>query len=204
LSCSLFFEKKASKKGFSCIAGLDEAGRGSLCGPVVAGAVVFPQDLFIKGLDDSKKLTARSRELMFHKVINFADDIGVGLVRAKIIDKINILKATKIAMKRAFYKLQHKPDYLLIDALELEEIDIAQLPIIRGDQKSQSIAAASIVAKVIRDRIMEKWDLIYPEYQFKKNKGYATSEHIHALNKFGPTEMHRMTFRKVFDCRVLL
>jgi ribonuclease HII len=202
-SCSLEFEEQGYNQGFKYIAGIDEAGRGALCGPVVAAAVVLPVHTGIQGVDDSKKLTSSSRDDLYAVISKQAVGIGIGLSRAFEIDRINILNATKVAMKRAIRRLPLQPDYLLIDAVKLDRIDIPQKAIIKGDQLSVSIAAASIVAKVIRDRIMTVWGNRYPVYDLQSNKGYATVNHVNGLNQFGPSAIHRMTFKKVYDCRVL-
>lgn len=190
------FERRAFDHGYSLIAGLDEAGRGPLAGPVVAAAVILPKDELIQGVDDSKKLSEKKRDELFEKIQDIAIDIGVGIVDNKTIDEINIFNATKLAMARAIESMETKPNFMLIDALELADISIKQKAIIKGDSKSISIAAASIIAKVTRDRIVKEYDIEYPEYNFSKHKGYGTKEHYEALKTYGATPIHRMSFLK--------
>jgi ribonuclease HII len=190
------FERIGFAQGFHRIAGLDEAGRGPLAGPVVAAAVVLPKDVVLPGLRDSKKLTALQRERFFDEIGRCAA-IGVGIVDPEMIDRINILEATRLAMTRALSSLSVRPDYLLIDALTLPGLPMPQRALIRGDDLSQTIAAASVVAKVTRDRLMLEYDRLYPEYHFRSHKGYGTAEHLEALGRFGPCPIHRMTFRRV-------
>ncbi|HEY5593757.1 MAG TPA: ribonuclease HII [Nitrospiria bacterium] len=191
------FERIGFAQGFQRIAGLDEAGRGPLAGPVVAAAVILPKDLVLPGLRDSKKLTALQRDRFFEEINRHADAVGVGRVDPEIIDRINILNATHLAMTRALDQLSVPPDYLLIDALTLPGLPMPQKALIRGDDLSQTIAAASVIAKVTRDRLMLEYDRLYPEYQFRSHKGYGTAEHLRALARFGPCPIHRMTFRRV-------
>mgnify|MGYP002028293722 CR=1 FL=1 len=190
------FERRAFDHGYSLIAGLDEAGRGPLAGPVVAAAVILPKDELILGVDDSKKLSEKKRDELFEKIQDIAIDIGVGIVDNKTIDEINIFNATKLAMARAIESMETKPNFMLIDALELADINIKQKAIIKGDSKSISIAAASIIAKVTRDRIVKEYDIEYPEYKFSKHKGYGTKEHYEALKTYGATPIHRISFLK--------
>jgi ribonuclease HII len=192
-----FFERIGFEQGFQRIAGLDEAGRGPLAGPVVASAVILPKDLVLPGLRDSKKLTALQRDRFFEEINGCATAVGVGRVDPEVIDRINILKATHLAMTRALNHLTVVPDYLLIDALTLPGLQTPQKALIRGDDLSQTIAAASVIAKVTRDRLMLEYDLLYPEYHFRSHKGYGTAEHLEALERFGPCPIHRMTFRRV-------
>jgi len=191
-------EKKLWKKGFKTVAGLDEAGRGPLAGPVVAAAVVFKENFKIKNfsVNDSKKLSEKQRDF-FYKILTNHKDIkwGVGIVSEKIIDKINILQATKLAMKQAFKDLN--PDFILLDGNFSIDCATGQKSIIKGDQKVFSISAASIIAKVTRDRIMEKYHKKYPEYGFLQHKGYPTKAHFASLQKFGPCKIHRKTFYPV-------
>lgn len=194
----MVYEKKAAEYGFNLVCGIDEAGRGPLAGPVVAGAVILPQNIYIEGLNDSKKVSPEKREVLFDIIGKSAIAYGVGIIDEKQIDKINILNATKEAMREAVRKLIVKPDCLLVDAERIENINIKQKAIIKGDTLSISIAAASIMAKVTRDRIMEQYDEIYPDYGFKKHKGYGTQEHIHAIKKFGICPIHRIGFTKKF------
>lgn len=195
-----FFENELYKKGSIYIAGIDEVGRGPLAGPVVAAAVILRKDAFIYGVNDSKKLSPAKRNELFEVIRSEAIAIGVGIIGEKEIDEINILNATKKAMLLAVSQLKPYPDTLLIDAVKLEGIELSQLSIIKGDMKSISIAAASIIAKVTRDRMMDEFCLKYPEYGFSKHKGYGTSEHIVALRKCGPCEIHRRSFIKNFCC----
>lgn len=192
------YEKDAYRKGFRYVAGIDEAGRGPLAGPVVAACVMLPEGCLIEGLDDSKKLSASKRESLYDIIMDRAVSVGIGVVDEKHIDSMNILNATKLAMKRAVDQVEPKPDLLLIDAVRLPDIDILQASIIKGDSLSVSIAAASIVAKVTRDRLIEEADVLYPAYGFKKHKGYGTSEHINAIRKYGICPIHRISFTKNF------
>jgi ribonuclease HII len=190
-------EREGYGQGFRRIAGLDEAGRGPLAGPVVAAAVILPEDVFLSGLRDSKKLTALQRERFFSEIHDRALAIGIGTVGPDLIDRINILKATVLAMSRALEGLIVSPDYLLIDAITLPGLCIPQKALIRGDDLSQTIAAASVVAKVTRDRLMLDYDRCFPEYDFRSHKGYGTAEHLRALERFGPCPIHRKSFRRV-------
>ncbi|NSW91079.1 MAG: ribonuclease HII [Firmicutes bacterium] len=192
------FEREAYSNGIKYIAGIDEAGRGPLAGPVVSAAVILPQDVFIENLKDSKKLTPAQRERLFDEIKKKAIAYGIGIVDEKCIDKINILNATKLAMKKAVKDLVPVPDILFIDAVYLDNINIKQKVIEKGDNLSISIAAASILAKVTRDKIIEEMDLIYPLYGFAKNKGYGTKEHIDAIKKYGICPIHRISFVEKF------
>lgn len=192
------YEKKAYLEGHNYIAGVDEAGRGPLAGPVVAAAVVLPKDIIIPGLNDSKKLSAAQRDRLYNEILQKALSYSVGVVDEKTIDEINILKATKKAMKIAVDKLSHNPDILLVDAERIDDIPHKQVPIIKGDSLSVSIAAASIVAKVTRDRMMDELCQKYPKYGFSKHKGYGTKEHIEAIKKEGICPIHRVSFTKNF------
>lgn len=192
------YENIYYSEGYTCIAGLDEVGRGPLAGPVLSCAVVLPKGINIQGINDSKKLSKDKREKLFLEIKKQAIDIGIGIVPHNIIDEINILKATRLSMKIALSKLKVKPDYLLIDALTLPDIKIPQCPIIKGDEKSITIAAASIIAKVTRDSIMEDYDKIYPNYGFDLNKGYGSSFHIEAIKKYGLSPIHRLSYTKNF------
>lgn len=186
------YEHKYEDLGYLC--GIDEVGRGPLAGPVVAGAVILPRDSQILYLNDSKKLTAAKREELYDVIMEEAVAVGIGMAGPERIDEINILQATYEAMRQAVSKLSVVPQLLLNDAVTIPEIIIPQVPIIKGDAKSVSIAAASIVAKVTRDRMMEDYDKIYPEYGFASNKGYGAQAHIEALKKYGPSPIHRKTF----------
>ena len=183
---------------YSAICGIDEVGRGPLAGPVVAGAVILPKDDMILYLNDSKQLSATKREELYDVINERATAVSVGIVDHERIDEINILQATYEAMRQAIMKLAVKPDILLNDAVTIPMVDIKQVPIIKGDAKSCSIAAASIVAKVTRDRLMEEMDSIYPGYGFAGNKGYGSAEHIKAIRELGPCPIHRRTFIKNF------
>ena len=186
------YEKKYESLGYVC--GIDEVGRGPLAGPVVAGAVILPKDSKILYLNDSKKLTAKKREELYDVIMENAVSVGLGFVGPERIDEINILNATYEAMRDAVSKLSVVPDVLLNDAVTIPGLRMKQVPIIKGDAKSVSIAAASIVAKVTRDRLMVEYDAIYPEYNFKSNKGYGSADHIEALKKYGKTPIHRNSF----------
>jgi ribonuclease HII len=193
----LLFERKARKAGFSRIAGLDEAGRGPLAGPVAAAAVVLPDGLLIPGLTDSKKVSERERDRLFDVIREKALCFGIGIADERTIDDVNILQATIIAMERALQQLAPSPDYLLIDALSLPRVSLPQNGIVKGDCRSHSIAAASILAKVTRDRLMLELHERHPQYNFKRHKGYGTREHLELLRKYGPCEAHRRTFNPV-------
>ncbi|MDQ1278257.1 MAG: ribonuclease [Thermodesulfobacteriota bacterium] len=189
------FEQRARQIGFNLIAGIDEAGRGPLAGPVVASAVVLPENYRHPDITDSKQLSPRKREALFKVIRADALSIGVGVMEASIIDDVNILQATLSAMKEAVCDLDVSPDYLLVDGMQAVPIDIPQMTIIRGDSLSISIAAASIIAKVSRDRIMEMYHRQFPYYNFLKNKGYGTQEHRQAIKDHGPCKIHRRSFR---------
>ncbi|MDI3546644.1 MAG: ribonuclease [Halanaerobiales bacterium] len=188
-------ELQLKEEGYKLVAGVDEAGRGPLAGPVVAAAVILKPEIKIIGLDDSKKLTERERERLFSEIKDKAVAVGVGIIDNKVIDRINILQATFRAMQEAINKLTPRPDYILIDGnRELPGIEIQQETVVDGDSKVNAIAAASIIAKVSRDRILDDYHSTYPEYGFLRNKGYGTSEHIEALKKHGPSPIHRYSF----------
>ncbi len=190
------YEKKYESCGLIC--GIDEAGRGPLAGPVVAGAVILPRDCQILYLNDSKKLTARRRELLYEEIMEKALAVGTGVVSHARIDEINILQATYEAMRQAIEKLGMAPDILLNDAVTIPEVTLKQVPIIKGDAKSVSIAAASVIAKVTRDRMMVEMDQKYPGYGFASNKGYGSAAHIASIREMGPCEIHRKTFIRNF------
>ena len=190
------YEKKYSD--YEYIAGIDEVGRGPLAGPVVTCAVILPKDFNVLYINDSKKLTEKKREELYEIIMKEAIAVGIGIESPKVIDDINILQATYSAMRKAIDNLEVKPDLLLNDAVTIPMVDIKQVPIIKGDAKSISIAAASIVAKVTRDRMMVEFDKVYPEYDFAGNKGYGSATHIEALKKIGPTPIHRQSFIKNF------
>ncbi len=181
---------------YEYVCGIDEVGRGPLAGPVMAAAVILPKNCDILYINDSKKLSPKKREEMAKKIEEIAISIGYGVVDEKIIDEINILNATKRAMKIAIENLSVKPDFCLIDSVKLDNVNISQKSFTKGDEKSMSIAAASIVAKVKRDKYMVEISKKYPEYHFEKNKGYGTKEHIYMLKKYGYSDIHRKTFLK--------
>lgn len=189
----LEYEKKYGEE-FHCICGIDEAGRGPFAGPVVAGAVVLPPGLKLEGLNDSKQVSPGRREQLFEEIKEKAVSFGIGISSPARIDEINILQATLEAMRHAVEDLDVVPDFLLNDAVTIPQIPIRQAGIIKGDAKSLSIAAASIMAKVTRDRLMVEYAEIYPEYAFEKNKGYGSREHREALLRYGPCPIHRKTF----------
>lgn len=186
------FEDKYQE--FSHICGIDEVGRGPLCGPVVAGAVILPKDVSILYINDSKQLSEKKRDELYEEIMEKAVAVGIGMATPEEIDEKNILQATYEAMRIAVSKLSVKPDLLLNDAVTIPGIPVKQVNIIKGDARSMSIAAASIVAKVTRDRMMCEYDKLYPEYGLKRNKGYGSKEHIEALRKVGPCPIHRKTF----------
>ena len=186
------FENKYSDLG--AVAGIDEAGRGPLAGPVVAAAVILPKDIFLPFLNDSKKVTEKRRDVLFDQIKQEALAYGIGIASNALIDEINILQATYEAMREAISKLSKTPDILLVDAVHIPDINIKQVGIVKGDAKSVNIAAASILAKVTRDRLMLEYDKIYPEYGFASNKGYGTSKHIEALKAYGACDIHRRSF----------
>lgn len=188
------YENEAYLKGYKIVCGVDEAGRGPLCGPVVVGAVILAKDMYIEGVNDSKKLTAKKRDKLYDQITENAIAWSVGMSDVDIIEKVNILNATRLAMKQAIEKLKIVPDYALIDAVKNLQIKMEYNSIIKGDSLSQSIAAASIIAKVTRDRMMLKYDQMYPEYNFASNKGYGTKEHIDAIKKYGLCPIHRPSF----------
>ncbi len=192
-------EEDLHKKGFEKICGIDEAGRGPLAGPVVIAGVIMPKDSFIEGVNDSKKVSEKKRELLYDKILDEAISYSVAIIGQDIIDEINILNATKKGVTSVIEGLDVKPNLIVIDALE--HIDTKGIPyesIIKGDAKCYSISAASIIAKVTRDRIMREWDKIYPQYGFAKHKGYGTSAHISAIKEYGLCPIHRRSFTKNF------
>jgi len=193
------FEDEAAGQGATRIAGIDEAGRGPLAGPVVAAAVILGRSAPVGGLNDSKLLTATRREELYEEILREASAVGVGIVAPKIIDEINILQATRRAMTEAVGRIEPPPDYLLIDGPVTLNIPIDQRPVIKGDRLSLSIAAASIVAKVTRDRIMMELHRQFPQYGFDRHKGYPTADHRAAILRHGPCPAHRMCFRGVKD-----
>jgi len=192
------YEKDLRKQGINLIAGVDEVGRGPLVGPVVTACVILPSEYNLDGLTDSKKLTEKKRDELFEKIKKQALAIGIGVVDEKIIDEVNIYEATKIAMRKAIDNCPIKPEHILIDAMKLD-LSIPSTSIIKGDLKSITIAAASVIAKVTRDKMMYDLDILHPEYDFKHNKGYPTKKHIEAIEKYGILNEHRKTFAPVKD-----
>lgn len=190
-------ENEIYNSGIETICGIDEAGRGPLAGPVVVAAVIMPKDSMIEGVNDSKKVSEKKRETLYEQIINEAIAYGVGIIDQKEIDEINILNATKKGLTTAIKELKVKPQRILVDALTgIDTLGIPYTSIIKGDAKAYSIAAASIIAKVTRDKIMREWDEIYPEYGFEKHKGYGTKMHIDAIKEYGLCPLHRLSFVK--------
>jgi len=193
------YENKLHESGLKYIAGIDEAGRGPLAGPVVVGVVIMKPDSFIEGINDSKKISESKREKLYEQITEEAMAWSVGIVTEKEIDELNILNATKKALEKALDSLQIRPDRILVDALEhIDTKGVLYTSVIKGDAKIYSISAASIIAKVTRDRIMREYDEVYPEYGFAKHKGYGTAAHIGAIKEHGPCPLHRKTFIKNF------
>ena len=192
------YENELYQKGIELVAGVDEVGRGPLVGPVVCACVILPKDYFNEEINDSKKISEKKREKLYDTIMKDAISVGIGMSSEKVIDEVNILEATKLAMKEAINNSKIKPQHVLIDAVKLD-IDIPSTSIIKGDAKSQSIAAASIIAKVTRDRMMDELDEKYPQYLFKKNKGYGTKAHIEAIRQYGIIKEHRKTFAPCSD-----
>jgi len=198
--CDLLqFERELYEQGYELICGCDEAGRGPLVGPVVAGAVILPKNYELEGLTDSKKLSEKKREYFFDIIKRDAISYGIGIVDAKTIDEINIYEASRLAMKKAIANMNVLPDYVLTDAMPIPDLDVSVKPIIKGDAKSLTIAAASVLAKVTRDHILYELDKLYPEYEFKRHKGYPTKRHLELLSLYGPTSDYRFTYRPVRD-----
>lgn len=197
--CNSRYENKLNEQGIELIAGVDEVGRGPLCGPVVTCACILPKNYELKGLTDSKKITEKKREELYEILIKECVSYKIGIKDNHRIDEINIREATKEAMYDSIYGLDVKPEYVLIDAMELEDLDIPNKAIIKGDYKSKSIAAASIIAKVTRDRMMIELDKEYPEYGYAKHKGYPTKDHIEAVEKYGVKDFYRMTFSPISE-----
>ncbi|MGN0489078.1 MAG: ribonuclease HII [Ruminococcus sp.] len=192
----LKYENEARLKGFTSICGVDEAGRGPLAGPLCAAAVILPENKIIEGVNDSKKLSEKKREILFDKIINECVSYSIAFATVDEIEEMNILNATMLAMKRAVETLSIKADYAMIDGNKLPPLDIPCRYIVKGDANSQSIAAASILAKVSRDRLCYEYAKKYPQYGFEKHKGYGTKLHIDAIKEYGPCEIHRMSFLK--------
>lgn len=193
------YEQDCYDKGYKLIAGVDEVGRGPLAGPVVAAAVILGEGVLIPGVNDSKKLSEEKREYLYNEIKSKALCCSIGIVDEKVIDEVNILNATYLAMEQAVEGLAEKPEYVLVDSLTLKGISIPQKGIIKGDSLSISIAAASIIAKVERDRIVSSYDEIYPFFSFSKHKGYGTKEHIECIRKYGLLPVHRRSFTKKFQ-----
>lgn len=200
--CNDAQERRLARSGYLQIAGIDEVGRGALCGPVVASAVILNLEAVPKGIDDSKKLSELKREELFEAIRGSALAVGLGLVSSQGIDDADILKATIHAMTQAVRELNPVPDYLLVDALTLPLLPIPQTGLLHGDAQCVSIAAASIIAKVTRDRMMVEFDRLYPQYGLSHNKGYGTPEHLESLRRFGPSPIHRRTFKPVSQLRL--
>ena len=193
-----YYEKLAYQEGASFIAGVDEVGRGPLAGPVVAAAVILPKNIEDLGFDDSKKLSASKRKEIYRLIQEKAIAIGIGIVDSDIIDQVNIYQASRLAMQQAVSELKIQPDYLLIDAMKID-VNTPQIGIIKGDAKSISIAAASIVAKQVRDQMMQEFDELYPGYDFSNNAGYGTPKHLEGLKSKGICPIHRKTFAPIKD-----
>ena len=193
------YEKELWNNNINYIGGVDEVGRGPLIGPVVTACVILPKDFELKGLTDSKKLTEKRREEFYPYIMEHALAVGIGIKDEKVIDEVNIYEATKLAMYEAINKCSIKPEHVLIDAMKLEKLDIPSTSIIKGDAKSISIAAASVIAKVTRDRMMIELDKKYPMYGFKSHKGYPTKKHIEAIYKYGLIDGYRKTFKPISD-----
>ncbi len=191
------YEKELYDKGYNYIAGIDEVGRGPLVGPVVTACVILPKDFCLEGLTDSKKLSEKKREVFYDIIMEQAISVGIGIMSEDVIDEVNIYEATKLAMYQSVDNLSVKPDYILIDAMKLEKLDVPSISIIKGDLKSITISAASVIAKVTRDRMMYELNQKYPMYRFDKNKGYPTKDHIEAIEKYGILKEHRKTFKPV-------
>ena len=197
LSAMYQYENEAYSRGRKIVAGVDEAGRGPLAGPVSVAAVILPPNLLLSRLNDSKKLSAGVREELYEKILAQAVSVRQVFIQPELIDRINILQATMRGMYEALAGLEPQPEQVLIDAVHLKELTVPQLSLIKGDARSASIAAASIIAKVARDRLMDEYDKAYPEYGFAAHKGYGTAEHIAALRRYGPCPIHRMSFEPV-------
>ncbi len=189
-------EKELHLQGYKNILGTDEAGRGPMAGPLVAASVILPEDFFLEELNDSKKLSPKKREMLFEVIVTKAVEVQTEIISVDDVDRLNVFGATKKAMLSCINKMKTKVDYVLTDAVKLK-LNIPCVDIIKGDAKVAAIAAASIVAKVTRDRLMEEYDLIYPKYGFKKHKGYVTKQHLEMLKKYGPCPLHRESFEPV-------
>lgn len=193
------YEKELWKQGIHLVAGMDEVGRGPLIGPVVTACVILPEDFVLEGLTDSKKLSEKKREEFYHYIMEHAISVGIGMMDEKVIDEVNIYEATKLAMYQAVEKSKVKPEHVLIDAMKLDKLEMPSTSIIKGDAKSISIAAASVIAKVTRDRMMIELDKKYPMYGFKSHKGYPTKKHIEAIKEYGLIDGYRKTFKPISE-----
>ncbi len=193
------YEKELWKNGINLIAGMDEVGRGPLIGPVVTACVILPKDFVLAGLTDSKKLSEKKREEFYDYIMEHAISVGIGMMDEKVIDEVNIYEATKLAMYQAVEKSKVKPEHVLIDAMKLDKLEMPSTSIIKGDAKSISIAAASVIAKVTRDRMMIELDKKYPMYGFKSHKGYPTKKHIEAIKEYGLIDGYRKTFKPISE-----
>ena len=193
------FERACQRNGYRQIAGIDEAGRGALAGPVIAAAVILPINCGIEGLKDSKQLTPKQRDRLSDEIYSVAVSVGIGSVDNRVVDKLNVLEATLLAMQQAIEELSPQPDYLLVDGINFPATEIQGEAIKKGDSRSYSIAAASIIAKTTRDRRMIALDRTYPDYGFSQHKGYPTSQHRHAIAQFGASDIHRHTFKLLSD-----
>ena len=193
------YEKELWKNGINLIAGMDEVGRGPLIGPVVTACVILPKDFVLAGLTDSKKLSEKKREEFYDYIMEHAISVGIGMMDEKVIDEVNIYEATKLAMYQAVEKSKVKPEHVLIDAMKLDKLEMPSTSIIKGDAKSISIAAASVIAKVTRDRMMIELDKEYPMYGFKSHKGYPTKKHIEAIKEYGLIDGYRKTFKPISE-----
>lgn len=193
------YEKELWKNGINLIAGMDEVGRGPLIGPVVTACVILPKDFVLEGLTDSKKLSEKKREEFYDYIMEHAISVGIGMMDENVIDEVNIYEATKLAMYQAVEKSKVKPEHVLIDAMKLDKLEMPSTSIIKGDAKSISIAAASVIAKVTRDRIMIELDKWYPMYGFKSHKGYPTKKHIEAIKEYGLIDGYRKTFKPISE-----
>lgn len=193
------YEKELWKNGINLIAGMDEVGRGPLIGPVVTACVILPKDFVLEGLTDSKKLSEKKREEFYDYIMEHAISVGIGMMDEKVIDEVNIYEATKLAMYQAVEKSKVKPEHVLIDAMKLDKLEMPSTSIIKGDAKSISIAAASVIAKVTRDRMMIELDKKYPMYGFKSHKGYPTKKHIEAIKEYGLINGYRKTFKPISE-----
>jgi len=191
------FEEKLYKMGFNCVAGVDEAGRGPLAGPVFAAAVILPRRARLPGLNDSKKISPQKREKLFTEIKRIARAWAMGVATVKEIDELNIYHAALLAMRRAVHRLKKKPDYVLVDGFAVPGLPVRQMPLVGGDGLSASIAAASILAKVGRDRVMDVYHRRFPQYGFDRNRGYPTRQHLNALERFGPCSIHRQNFEPI-------